>query len=228
MNSEQSRIIMPEQKIQHEKKGKFALFLYSFQKRFFDILLSLIAIVALSPVLLICLLLKWLEDFHNPFYVSKRVGKNGKIFNFYKIRTMCVGADKLKQKLIDEGKNEANGPVFKIKNDPRITKIGKFLRKFSLDELPQLFNILNGSMSIIGPRPPIPSEVEQYSEHDLHRLEIKGGLLCIWQIQKNRNDISFEDWVNFDIEYIKKRGLWLDIKIVFKGAWMVLFDHSGV
>ena len=140
---------------------------------------------------------------------------------------MRVGADKEKQKLIDSGLNEADGPVFKIKDDPRITKVGKVYRKLSFDELPQLFNIFIGNMSVVGPRPPIPREVEEYTEEQKHRLDVKGGLLCLWQIQKNRNSISFEDWVKFDLEYIEKQNFWLDMKIIFKGAYMVLFDRSG-
>ena len=201
--------------------------LYLFSKRTFDILSSLAVILVFSWLILIIMLIKWLEDFSNPIYVSKRVGKDGKIFNCYKIRTMCVGAEGQKQSLIDAGLNEADGPVFKIKNDPRITKVGRVLRKLSLDELPQLFNILNGTMSVVGPRPPIPMEVEQYTPYQMHRLDVKGGLLCLWQIQKNRNSVSFDKWVELDIEYIKNQSLWLDTKILFKGAFMVIFDRSG-
>lgn len=208
-------------------KSGFRYGCYLFVKRSFDIFASFLAIVLLSWLILICILVKWLEDFHNPIYVSKRVGKNGKIFNFYKIRTMCPNAEAMKQKLIDEGLNEADGPAFKMKNDPRITKVGKVFRKLSLDELPQLFNILNGSMSVVGPRPPIPSEVEQYTEYQRHRLDVKGGLLCLWQIQKNRNAIGFDEWVRLDLEYIQKQSVWLDLKIIFKGAFMVIFDRSG-
>ena len=182
---------------------------YLFVKRCFDIVSSFLVIVLLSWLILLCILIKWLEDFHNPIYVSKRVGKNGKIFNFYKIRTMCPNAEAMKQKLIDEGLNEADGPAFKMKNDPRITKVGKIYRKLSLDELPQLFNILNGTMSVVGPRPPIPSEVEQYTEYQKHRLDVKGGLLCLWQIQKNRNALDFDEWVRLDLEYIQKQSVWL-------------------
>lgn len=210
-----------------KKKNKFRYGCYLFAKRCFDVISSLLTLVIFSPTILICLLIKWLEDFHNPVYVSKRVGKNGKVFKFYKIRTMCVDADNMKQQLIDQGMNEADGPVFKIKNDPRITKFGRFLRVSSLDEILQLFNILNGTMSVVGPRPPIPAEVEQYTEEQKRRLDVKGGLLCLWQIQKNRNRLSFEEWVNLDLEYIEKQSFWFDLKIIFKGAWMVLFDHSG-
>lgn len=200
---------------------------YLFTKRFFDIFFSFLGMIVLSPIIILCLFIKWLEDFHSPVYVSTRVGKNGKLFKFYKIRSMCVNADKLKEALIKEGKNEADGPAFKIKNDPRITKFGRFLRKTSLDELLQLWNIFNGSMSIVGPRPPIPSEVEQYTPFQKQRLAVKGGLLCLWQIEKNRNAISFDKWVDLDLDYIEKQSLWLDIKIIFKGAFMVVFDHSG-
>lgn len=209
------------------RKSGFRYGCYLFFKRAFDMISSGLMIIVFSPLLLILLLIKFFEDFHNPFYVSKRVGKDGKIFNFLKIRTMRVGADKEKQKLIDSGLNEADGPVFKIKDDPRITKVGKVYRKLSFDELPQLFNIFIGNMSVVGPRPPIPREVEEYTEEQKHRLDVKGGLLCLWQIQKNRNSISFEDWVKFDLEYIEKQNFWLDMKIIFKGAYMVLFDRSG-
>jgi lipopolysaccharide/colanic/teichoic acid biosynthesis glycosyltransferase len=213
-------VYVPEKK----KRGRGA---YRFIKRVFDIFSSGIMLLLLSWLILLCLLIKWLEDFHNPVYVSKRVGKDGKIFNFYKIRTMRPDADKLKQQLIDQGLNEADGPAFKMKNDPRITKVGKFYRKFSIDELLQLINIFNGTMSVVGPRPPIPKEVEAYTEEQKHRLDVKGGLLCLWQIQKNRNAITFDEWVKLDLEYIEKQSVGLDLKIIFKGAWMVVFDHSG-
>ena len=140
---------------------------------------------------------------------------------------MRPDAEAMKQKLIEQGLNEADPPAFKMKNDPRITKFGKFLRKTSLDELLQLFNIFNGSMSVVGPRPPIPCEVEKYNEYQKQRLLVKGGLLCLWQIQKNRNDIKFDKWVELDLEYIKKQSVWLDLKIIFKGLFMVIFDRSG-
>ena len=140
---------------------------------------------------------------------------------------MCPNAEEMKQKLIEAGLNEADPPAFKMKNDPRITKIGKVFRKLSLDELPQLFNIFNGTMSVVGPRPPIPSEVAQYTPYQRHRLDVKGGLLCLWQIQKNRNALSFDEWVRLDLEYIERQSFWLDLKIIFKGAYMVIFDRSG-
>lgn len=163
----------------------------------------------------------------SPIYASTRIGKDGKPFKFYKIRSMCPGAEDMKHALIDAGLNEADPPAFKMKDDPRITPFGKFLRKTSLDEVPQLWNIFKGDMSVVGPRPPLPNEVEEYTDEQKKRLAIKGGLLCLWQIQPNRNSLSFEDWVRLDIEYIQRRSLWLDFKIIVKGAYMVLFDRSG-
>jgi lipopolysaccharide/colanic/teichoic acid biosynthesis glycosyltransferase len=163
----------------------------------------------------------------SPIYSSIRVGKGGKEFKFYKIRSMCPGAEDMKDQLIAAGLNESDGPAFKMKDDPRITRFGKFLRKTSIDELPQLFNIFIGDMSVIGPRPPLPKEVEQYTEEQMHRLDVQGGLLCLWQIQHNRNSMTFDQWVDLDLEYIENRDLWYDAKILFSGAYMVIFDHSG-
>lgn len=201
---------------------------YLFFKRTFDIISATLLFVIMSPLLGICLLAKWLEDFANPIYVSTRVGKDGKEFKFYKIRTMCPHADELKKELIAAGLNEADPPAFKMKKDPRITPVGRFLRRFSLDELPQLLHIISGKMSVVGPRPPLPSEVENYTEEQKKRLSVKGGLLCLWQIQKKRNEITFDDWIKLDLEYIETRSAGLDLKIIFKGLYMVIFDHSGV
>ncbi len=160
-------------------------------------------------------------------YTSVRVGKNGRLLRFHKIRSMCPGAEKMKAKLLEYGINEADEPAFKLKDDPRITKFGKFLRHTSLDELPQIWDIFIGRLSVIGPRPPIPTEVEQYSAKNKQRLLIKGGLLCTWQITKNRNKLSFDEWMDLDLKYIEDRSLWLDTKILFKAVWFVLTDHSG-
>lgn len=164
---------------------------------------------------------------HGAIYSSIRVGKNGKQFKFHKIRSMCPGAEKMKAQLLEYGINEADEPAFKLKDDPRITKFGRFIRRTSLDELPQIWDIFRGKMSVIGPRPPIPSEVEEYTERQKQRLLVKGGLLCLWQIHHNRNALTFDEWVNLDIEYIEKRSIGLDIKILFKSIWFVLTDHSG-
>lgn len=205
------------------KNGVFYLFL----KRAFDIFASLIFLLLFGWFILLLALIKFCEDWHNPFYTSARVGKDGKIIKFHKIRTMIPDAEKYKQELIDKGLNEVDGPVFKIKNDPRITKVGKLYRKFSLDELPQIFDVFIGTISIVGPRSPLPLEVEQYNDYQKNRLKVKGGLLCLWQIQKNRNDIPFDEWVKLDIQYIETRSLWLDFKIIVVGFYRVLFDHSG-
>lgn len=160
-------------------------------------------------------------------YTSLRVGKNGKLFKFHKIRSMCPGAEKMKAQLLEYGINEADEPAFKLKDDPRITKFGKFIRKTSLDELPQIWDIFIGNLSVVGPRPPIKEETDKYTDYQKNRLLVKGGLLCLWQIQHNRNDLKFNEWVDLDIEYIKTRSVELDLKIIFKGLWMVLFDRSG-
>ncbi len=207
----------------HPKNG----LVYRFIKRTFDIILSLTFLLLFGWFILLLMLIKFCEDGHNPIYTSIRVGKNGKLIKFHKIRTMKPNADKLKDQLIAEGKNEADGPVFKIKNDPRITKVGKFYRKFSLDELLQIWDIFVNRISIVGPRSPLPNEVEQYDEFQRHRLDVKGGLLCLWQIQKNRHNLSFDDWVKLDIKYVETRSLWLDFKIIVVGAFRVIFDHSG-
>lgn len=228
---------IPEEEAETEyvsyAKHGFRYGCYLFIKRTFDIVSSGLAMIILSPVIIIAVLAKWLEDRGAPIYTSDRVGKNnkdgsrGKNIKFHKIRSMCLNAEAMKQQLIDQGLNEADGPAFKMKNDPRITKVGKILRKLSIDELPQLWDIFVGKMSVVGPRPPIPREVDEYTPYQMHRLDVKGGLLCLWQIQHNRNALTFDEWVDLDIEYIKKQSVWLDLKIIFKGAWMVLFDRSG-
>jgi len=210
-----------------KKRKGFRYGCYLFFKRTFDIVSATLLLILLSWFILLLLLIKWLEDFHSPVYVSRRVGKGGKVFKIFKIRTMCPNAEQMKQQLIEQGLNEADPPAFKMKNDPRITRVGKFMRRFSLDELLQLLNIINGTMSVVGPRPPLRDEVEQYTDYQKQRLMVKGGLLCLWQIQKNRNLITFDEWINLDLQYIEKQSLWLDTKIIFKGAYMVLFDHSG-
>lgn len=167
------------------------------------------------------------KRFVSPVYVSDRVGKNGKVFRMLKIRSMVLDAENMKRQLLEAGLNEADEPAFKMKNDPRITPFGKFLRKTSADELLQLFNVLFGQLSVVGPRSPLISEVEQYSPSALHRLDVKGGLLCLWQISHDRNSICFDEWVDMDVSYIRRQSVWLDLKIIFKGAFMVLFDGSG-
>ncbi len=200
---------------------------YLFFKRTFDIVSSFLLLVVLSPLIALCLLVKWLEDFHNPIYVSERVGRGGKIFRFYKIRSMRPMADTMKDDMIKSGMNEADGPVFKIKNDPRITPFGRILRRTSADELLQLINVFKGDMSVVGPRPPLPDEVESYTEEQTLRLSVRGGLLCLWQIQPDRHSVPFDEWIRYDLEYIEKRSVVLDMKIILKGAAMILTGKSG-
>lgn len=193
--------------------------IYNFFKRTFDIVSSLVALIVLSPVMLIIALAVFLQDFHNPFFTQTRLTKDGKEFKMYKFRSMCVDAESKLAEL--KSQNEVDGPAFKMENDPRITKIGRFLRKTSLDELPQLFNILGGSMSVVGPRPPLPSEVEEYTPYQLQRLCVKGGLTCYWQCS-GRSNVGFAEWMNMDIQYIKERSFTTDMKIIVKTFKAVL------
>lgn len=188
---------------------------YCFFKRLQDIIFSLIAIITLLPIMIFTSIAIIIDDPKGgPFFSQIRVGKGGKIFKMYKFRSMAVDAEEQLQMLLKD--NEMDGPAFKISDDPRITRVGKFIRKTSIDELPQLFNILRGDMSIVGPRPPLPREVEQYTLYQTQRLLITPGLTCYWQIQPNRNDIPFNDWVEMDIRYIRERSFFVDWKIIFK------------
>lgn len=194
-------------------------------KRAQDIFFSALALLVLWPLMLLIALLVVLDDPRGgPIFVQERCGRNGKRFQFYKFRSMCVNAEEKLSELIE--KNEMDGPAFKIKNDPRITRIGKFLRKTSLDELPQLFNILRGDMSIVGPRPPLPREVEQYDEYQRQRLYVTPGLTCYWQIQPHRNDLSFDEWMDLDIRYIQERSFLVDWKIIFGTVKAVVFGQG--
>ena len=198
--------------------------LYLFIKRSIDIICSLAGIIVLSPVFLIVAVLIKIEDPKGSiFFCQERNGQHPNTFKMYKFRSMVHNAEELLKDL--QHKNEQTGPAFKIADDPRITKVGKFIRKTSLDELPQLFNVLKGDMSLVGPRPPIPREVEQYTEYQKQRLLVKPGLTCIWQVS-GRNNIGFDEWVDMDLEYIKTRNLFLDIKLILKTV-KVLFGDSN-
>lgn len=199
--------------------------LYSVTKRLIDIVGSLCGIILLSPLFLIVAILIRLEDPKGKvFFAQERNGKYPKTFKMYKFRSMVHNAEDLLKDLMD--RNEQTGPVFKINDDPRITKVGKFIRKTSIDELPQLFNVLKGDMSLVGPRPPIPHEVDQYNSYQMQRLAVKPGLTCIWQVS-GRNNIGFDEWVEMDIEYIKTRNLWLDIKLIFKTVGVLFGDDNA-
>ena len=199
--------------------------LYSVTKRLIDIVGSLCGIILLSPLFLIVAILIKLEDPKGKvFFAQERNGRYPKTFKMYKFRSMVHNAEELLKDLMD--RNEQTGPVFKINDDPRITKVGKVIRRTSIDELPQLFNVLKGDMSLVGPRPPIPHEVEQYNSYQMQRLAVKPGLTCIWQVS-GRNNIGFDEWVEMDIEYIKTRNLWLDIKLIFKTVGVLFGDDNA-
>ena len=194
-------------------------------KRLIDVVFSTIGLIVLSPIMLIVAVAIKLEDIKGPILFSQeRVGYLGKTFKMYKFRSMYVDAEQRLQEL--QHLNEQTGPVFKIKDDPRITKVGKFIRKTSLDELPQLVNVLRGEMSIVGPRPALPREVKQYNAHQKQRLLIKPGLTCIWQVS-GRNNIGFDEWVELDLEYIKNQSLGLDIKLILQTIPALLGDHNA-
>ena len=197
---------------------------YIVSKRIIDIIGSLAGLIFLSPLFLIVAILIKLEDPKGKvFFSQERNGKYPATFKMYKFRSMVHNAEELLKHLQEQ--NEQTGPAFKMTDDPRITKAGKFIRKTSLDELPQLFNVLKGDMSLVGPRPPIPREVEQYNSYQKQRLLVKPGLTCIWQVS-GRNNIGFDEWVEMDLEYIKNRNLLLDIKLILKTV-KVLFGDSN-
>lgn len=194
-------------------------------KRAVDIMGSLVMIILLLPVFGITAVAILLEDGGSVFYVQTRVGKNGRLFGMYKFRSMVRDAEKLKDSLMSEN-DSGDGVIFKMKNDPRMTRTGKFIRKFSIDELPQFFNVLKGDMSLVGPRPPVPREVELYEPDDRKRLHVVPGITCIWQVS-GRSDIPFKQQVGLDMEYIKSRSLLADIKLLLRTIPAVLFGKGG-
>ena len=198
---------------------------YNFFKRCFDVVCCVMGLLILAvPMLVVAIIIVIDSPGASPIYAQTRVGKNGREFKFYKFRSMIPNADKQLESLLD--KNEMDGPAFKIKEDPRITRVGKFIRRTSIDELPQLWNVVKGDMSLVGPRPPLPREVEQYTEYDKQRLAVTPGLTCYWQATPRRNDITFEQWVELDLKYISERSFKTDILILFKTAGAV-FGQEG-
>ena len=191
------------------------------KKRLFDIFFATLILLFFLPLMAIIAIVIVIDDPHGgPFYKQIRVGRHGKEFYMYKFRTMRVNADKMIEELAK--RNEMDGPVFKIKDDPRITRVGKWLRKLSLDELMQFFNVLKGDMTLVGPRPPLPREVKHYTDYQKLRLLVTPGITCTWQISRNRNDIPFEQWVEMDIEYIQTRTYLNDIKIMLETPIVML------
>ena len=197
---------------------------YEAVKRGFDIVASSLALTVLAIPLGVVALMIFLDDWGNPVFSQVRLTKNGRPFKMYKLRSMCVDAEEKFAEV--QKKNESDGLAFKSDDDPRITKIGKFIRKTSIDELPQLWNVLKGDMSIIGPRPPLPREVVLYTPAQMDRLLVKGGLSCICQTE-GRSDMPFEEWVESDIRYIKKRSLFLDAKLIVKTFTAVLLRKGA-
>ena len=193
---------------------------YIFTKRCFDFTASLLGLILLSGVFLVIAILIKVDDPHGKvFYSQTRLGKAGRTFQMWKFRSMVVGADKLVDKLLK--KNDVEGAMFKIKNDPRITRVGRVLRKYSLDELPQLYNVLRGDMSLVGPRPPLPREVVKYTSYDRQRLSVVPGVTGLWQIS-GRNDLGFAEMVSLDIHYINNASFFEDLKILLKTVIVVV------
>lgn len=196
---------------------------YYFIKRTMDIIGASLGVIALGPLMIIVAIAIKLESEGPIIFAQDRVGLNGRHFKMYKFRSMVINAEELLVKL--KAKNEMSGPMFKIKDDPRITKLGRFIRRTSIDELPQLFNVLRGNMSLVGPRPNLPREVAKFSDNHKQKLAVKPGLTCYWQVM-GRSNIDFEEWMELDIKYIKERSLWLDIKLIFMTVG-VLFGDEG-
>ncbi len=194
-------------------------------KRLLDIALSAVALVMLMPLFLVVGVAIVLEDGFPVFFAQSRVGLNGRVFRFYKFRSMFRNAEQLKDKLIKQNES-SDGVIFKMKNDPRITKVGRFIRRYSIDEMPQFLNVLLGDLSIVGPRPPVPREVAQYTLEDRKRLHVKPGLTCLWQIQ-GRSEIPFKEQVRLDLQYIHSQSVLKDFVIMVKTVPAVLLGRGA-
>jgi exopolysaccharide biosynthesis polyprenyl glycosylphosphotransferase len=188
-------------------------------KRLLDLVLAALGLIATLPLCLAILVAIRIDSPGSPLFVQERVGIHGRRFRFYKFRSMYVDAEQRLAEVM--ALNEIDGPVFKMRNDPRVSRVGMFLRRTSLDELPQLINVLKGEMSLVGPRPPLPREVEQYRPEDAVRLSVKPGLTCLWQI-RGRSDVGFDQWMAFDREYVRELSFWLDMQILLRTVWVVL------
>jgi len=198
---------------------------YGVVKRTMDIVGSMAGLLMLSPLIALIALCIKLEDPKGPvFFYQTRIGKNGKPFRMFKLRSMAVNAEEKLKELLD--KNEINGAMFKMKDDPRITKVGKIIRKTSIDELPQLMNVLRGEMSLVGPRPPLVREVSEYSDYDKQRLAVTPGCTGLWQVS-GRNSLSFKEMVELDLSYIQKKCIWLDIKIMLRTVKAIIAPQDA-
>ena len=194
---------------------------YRFVKRTFDIVFSAMMLVAFCWLFAIIAILIKIDDPKGPVVFSQeRVRRNGKLFKMHKFRSMVVNAEDLLPEL--QNLNEKTGPVFKIKDDPRVTRVGHWLRKLSLDELPQFWDVLKGDISIVGPRPALPKEVANYTDYQRQRLLVKPGITCYWQTRRNRDSISFAEWVDLDMLYVLKASLWTDLKLIVQTVGCVL------
>ncbi|KPN80434.1 Bacterial sugar transferase [Apilactobacillus kunkeei] len=207
-----------------EKHSNIYSNFYLTVKRLFDIAASLFALLITLPLTLVVSLCIYLDDRGPIFYTQERIGKDGKPFRIYKFRSMCQNADAKKKELTEQ--NEVNGAMFKMSNDPRVTRVGCFIRRHSIDELPQLINVLLGNMTVVGPRPPLPEEVDQYSQHDKERLKVKPGCTGLWQVS-GRNSLDFDEMVELDIDYIEHASLLLDMKICFKTVWIMIYPNEA-
>ena len=208
--------------IENESTRGFSF--YEVIKRVIDVVCSFVGVLVLSPLFVVIAIIIKFTSKGPVFFSQKRVGRDGKEFKMYKFRSMVVNAEELKEKLASQ--NEMSGPMFKMKDDPRVTKVGKFIRKTSIDELPQLWNVLKGDMSLVGPRPSLPKEVAQFESWMYKRLEVKPGLTCYWQVS-GRNNIDFEEWMKLDIKYVEEKNLWIDIKLILKTAGVLFGDKNA-
>ena len=199
-------------------------FMYHSIKRIFDFMAAICGVIILSPVMLVIAILIKVEDHGPVFYKQVRVGKNGKKFKMYKFRSMFVNADKMLSKLKEQ--NDVEGPMFKMKDDPRITKVGHFIRKHSLDELPQFLNVIKGDMSLVGPRPPLSSEVAEYSDYDKQRLYVTPGCTGLWQATE-RNEVGFSEMVQLDIQYIQRASFMFDLWIIWKTVEIIIKPNGS-
>ncbi len=186
---------------------------YVAAKRIFDLIVGFLILILLAPVVPLIALIIRLDSSGPVFYRQDRIGEGGRPFKFYKFRSMYVESDRRQKEL--EGRNEQDGPVFKMRLDPRVTSVGRFLRRSSMDEVPQVLNVLKGDMSIVGPRPPLPAEVSRYLPSHRRRLEVKPGITCLWQIS-GRSQIGFDEWMRLDMEYLRTRSLRTDFLIFVK------------
>lgn len=216
------RLQIEEQEIVQVSKKQNNI--YEASKRVLDFVAALLGLILLSPIFLVVSILIKLESEGEVIFSQTRIGLNGKEFKMYKFRSMVKNAEELKAKLAAQ--NEMSGPMFKMKEDPRVTKVGKFIRKTSIDELPQLINVLKGDMSLVGPRPSLPKEVEKFEPWMLQRLEVKPGLTCYWQVS-GRNNIDFEDWMKLDLQYVEDRNFLLDLKLIFKTFFVLFGDKNA-